>query len=113
MTRLGLCPPPRPPSTSACPDTNKVTDWLRIKIRKINVGVPPPKSGGQASNLGGKQLENWAGELQDLRYSWLPGFSPPCAPDMGAMKGNHGSEVGIDKEQGWGTWERGYWEMGD
>lgn len=50
--------------------------------------------------LGGKQLENWG--LQGLRSSWLPGFSPPRTPDMGAMKGNHGSEVGISREQGWG-----------
>lgn len=66
-------------------------------IRKINVGMPPPNSGGQASNLRGKQLENWG--LQGLRSSWLPGSSPPRTPDMGAMKGNHGSEVGISREQ--------------
>lgn len=114
MTRLGLWPP-HPPSTSACTDANniEVTDWLGITIRKINVGVPAPKSGGQASNLRGKQLENWG--LQGLRSSWLPGFSPPRPPDMGAVKGNHGSEVGVSKEQGWGPGRggTGRWGLGN
>ena len=47
MTRLGLRPPSSP-TTSACPDNNiEVTDWLRIKIRKINVGVLPPSMGAK------------------------------------------------------------------
>lgn len=48
MTRLGLWPP-FSPTTSACIDNNniEVTDWLGIKIRKINVGVPPPSLGAK------------------------------------------------------------------
>ena len=45
--KAGLRPPSSPP-TSACTDTNlEVTDWLRIKIRKINVEVPPPSLGAK------------------------------------------------------------------
>lgn len=48
MTRLGLWPPSSP-ATAACTDDNniEVTDWLGIKIRKINVGVPPPSLGAK------------------------------------------------------------------
>lgn len=48
MTRLGLWPPSSP-TMAACTDDNniEVTDWLGIKIRKINVGVPPPSLGAK------------------------------------------------------------------
>lgn len=37
------------PILPACTDANdiEVTDWLGIKIRKINVGVPPPSLGAK------------------------------------------------------------------
>lgn len=41
-----------------------------------------------------------------------PRVSPPCTPDLGVMKSNHGSEVGISREQDWETWERRCWEVG-
>lgn len=40
-----------------------------------------------------------------------PRVIPPCAPDLGVMKSNHGSEVGISREQDWETWERRCWEV--
>lgn len=41
-----------------------------------------------------------------------PRVIPPCTPDLGVMKSNHGSEVGISREQDWETWERRCWEVG-
>ena len=41
-----------------------------------------------------------------------PRVSPPRTPDLGVMKRNHGSEVGISREQDRETWERRCWEVG-
>lgn len=56
MTRLGLWLPHH----FSCTDSNnvEVTDWLGIKIRKINVRVPSLNLGGEVFNLRGKQLGN-------------------------------------------------------
>lgn len=52
MTRLGLWLPHH------FSNIIEVTDWLGIKIRKINCQGASPKPGGQVSNLRGKQLGN-------------------------------------------------------